>query len=177
MIFRNGSVQCVNEAFVLQASSNGVPSLSLENSVVQDTGAAVWALAGNATISSSTIEYNFYGVWQDSDGTNVGTIDLSGGDAGGMNTVACNRSEGESPPGCSVLNSTSKVLNASNVNWDTPGPDVFLCFALPWSVSSCNCRSPDQCVAAPGSNGMDAVNISTGTIQTKGHGMAAITRP
>ena len=46
--------------------------------MVQSCGVGVYASAGLATISDSTIEYNDYGVWQDTDGINIGIIDISG---------------------------------------------------------------------------------------------------
>jgi len=72
--------------------------------------------------------------------------------------------------GVSVLNTTSRPLNASNVSWDTSGPDVFECNA---QVSSCTCEIPG-CTDTPGSNGMDAVYESTGTITTAGNQLSTL---
>ena len=172
MTFENGTVDCLqNEGFYLQASAKGVPSLTLSNTTIQNTGLAVYASAGAVAISSSTIEYNGGGVEQDTDGTNIGTIDLSGGAAGGVNVVACsNTIEGPMATGVSVLNTTSRPLNASNVSWDTSGPDVFECDA---QLGSCTCEI-SSCTDAPGANGMDAVYESNGIITTTGNQLSTL---
>jgi hypothetical protein len=168
MTFENGIVGCIlDQAFYLVASPQGVPSLNVSNSTIENAGLGIYASAGTATISSSTIVYNGGGVMQDTDGTNIATIDLSGGAAGGTNIVACS-SNLEGPAGAtgvSVLNTTSMPLNASNVAWDTPEPDVFACDA---NLGNCTCEAAG-CADAPGANGMDAVSESTGAINTTGN--------
>ena len=172
MTFENGTVDCLlNEGFYLQASLKGVPSLTLSNTTIENTGLAVYASAGAVAISSSTIEYNGGGVEQDTDGTNIATIDLSGGAEGGVNVVACsNAIEGPMATGVSVLNTTSRPLNASNMSWDTSGPDVFECDA---QLGSCTCEI-SSCTDAPGANGMDAVYESNGIITTTGNQLSTL---
>ena len=170
MTFDDGMVQCVSgNGFELEASANGLPTLTLNGTVIQNTLIGVHVPAGSATISKSTIQYNSTGVEQDTDGTNTGSIDLSGGDAGGANIVACNAASAGSV-GVSVLNTTAKMLNASNVEWDTPGPDVFMCDA---SLMNCSCQIT-MCTADAGANGMDAVYESSGTIVTTGNELVPV---
>jgi len=167
MTFENGAVQCVGEqGFLLQASSQGAPSLSLSNATIQNAGLGIQASAGTVTVSNSTLQYNGGAVEQDSDGTNVAAIDLSGGAAGGTNTIACsNRIQAPGATGVSVLNTTSKALNASNVAWDTVGPDLFACNA---QLASCICESA-VCESPPGGDAMDAVTESMGAVTTTGN--------
>jgi hypothetical protein len=175
MTFENGTVQCIlDQGFYLEASPKGVPSLTLKNTTIQNTGLGVYASAGTAAISGSTIRYNGGGVQQDTDGTNIATIDLSGGAEGGVNTVACSNSIEGTPwgyaTGISVLNTTSHPLNASNVSWDTSGPDVFGCDA---QLSDCTCEIA-SCATAPGADGMDAVYEAAGTITTTGNQLSTL---
>jgi len=175
--FDNGNVQCIaGPGFTLTASANGVPTLNLNKSTVQNTELGIHVQAGTATVSKSTIQFNYNGVKQDSDGTHDGTIDLSGGGAGGHNSVICANS-GESvfglqsgPPAISVLNVTGDELNASGVLWDTSGPDRFTCNP---AITSCSCQSA-SCSVTPGSDGMDAVDTSTGSVNTADAGTSAV---
>jgi hypothetical protein len=73
-------------------------------------------------------------------------------------------------PGVSVLNTTSAVLNASHVAWDTPGPDVFGCDS---TLSSCSCQT-SGCAAPAGADGMDAVNESSGSITTTDNSLSTV---
>jgi len=68
-------------------------------------------------------------------------------------------------PAMAVLNTTSATLNASNVSWDTPGPDHFRCDS---TGTACTCQIT-SCTKPGGVDGMDAVDLSTGTITTNGH--------
>jgi len=179
--FKNGTVQCMlGVGFLMQATANGTPTLTLDRTTIQNTAIAISASAGTATVSSSTIQYNANGVEQTSSGENSATIDLSGGgpDAG-TNTIICSNGDACPPPGdntgCqspgfSVLNSTAQTLDASNVTWDTRGPDLFACDA---TLSNCTCKIP-SCTDSPGSEGMDAVTTSTGTITTTGNRFVAV---
>jgi hypothetical protein len=171
MIFDNGTVQCIaGIGFLLQATPKGVPALTLNGTTVQNTQLALQAFAGTATISSSTIKYNGTGVIQGLDATGISTIDLSGAD-GGPNTVACSNSiEGGQTPGVSVLNTTSRPLDASNLSWDTPAPDLFSCNA---HLTLCACAIP-ACSVDAGVDGMDAVTVSTGAITTTGHQLSTL---
>ncbi len=164
---KNGTVQCIwNNAFELQASDAGTPTLALDNMLIRDSNTGIYVLAGTATVTNSTLRRNFIGVEQASDSNgNIGAIDLSGGG----NTVVCNtQREGESgEPGMDVYNDSSNPLNASNVAWDTPGPDFFDCDS---AFDTCTC-SLSSCILDAGSDGMDAVEDSTlrGGIITTGH--------
>ena len=174
MTFSNGTVQCISgDGFLLQASSNGVPTLTLDSTTIQNTEYALFATAGKATVSGSTIQYNYNGVQQGTDGTNTATVDLNGG-AAAENTIVCansvesvNGANGESlTPAVCVLNTTTANLDASNTEWDTASPDQFSCDA---SLTSCTCESAN-CADPGGFDGMDAVYDSSGTVTTKGNG-------
>jgi hypothetical protein len=154
------------DAFDLTASSSGVPLLTLDGATIRHNGRAIDAKAGQATVTNSTIEYNYNGVEQDTDGINVGIIDLSGGG----NTVACSSVietvTGATAPGVSVLNVAAKPLDATNVAWDTSSPDVFDCDA---TLASCSCAA-SSCTRNAGADGMSAVyENATGTIDTTGN--------
>ena len=172
--FDNGTVQCIyGDAFLLNASKNGTPTLTLDNTTIQNTEFGVNANAGSATVSNSTIWYNYNGVEQGTDGTNLSSLDLSSGGDGGTTTVVCNNSyesvHGRATPGASVLNSTTASLNAQNVDWDTPGPDLFSCNP---TLTSCTCEISSCTVytADGGFDGLDAVYTSSGTVDTSGNG-------
>jgi hypothetical protein len=174
----NGTVQCIaGDAFLLEttASGNGTPTLNLDATTIQNTNLALYASAGTATLTNSTIQYNVSGVEQALSGKNTATIDLSGAGAdGGTNTIICSNSTecaGFEPcqTGVSVLNATTQNLNASNVTWDTSGPDLFKCNG---ALASCTCEIA-SCTDSPGANGMDAVYISSGTITTTGNQLSA----
>ncbi len=177
MTFNNGTVQCISgDAFLMNASVAGSPTLTLDNTTIQNTEFGVYANAGSATISNSTIWYNFNGVEQGTDGTNVSSLDLSSGGDGGTTTVVCNASyesiHGRGTPGVSVLNSTSTPLNAQNVDWDTAGPDLFSCNA---KLTSCTCELSSCTVytADGGFYGLDAVYTGAGTVDTGGNGQSS----
>jgi hypothetical protein len=119
---------------------------------------------GSVTAMNSLIGHNFVGAWQDLDGT----VDLSGGG----NTVICNsKLEGDAFltgfPGMDVYNYSTTVLNASNVTWDTAGPDFFKC---DYAIQNCSCNNA-SCATPAGGDDMDAVEDSTnlGGITTAGN--------
>ncbi len=176
MTFNNGTVQCISaDAFLLNTSpkGNGNPKLTLLNSTVQNTEFGVLANAGAATISNSNIQYNYKGVEQGTDGTNVSSIDLSSGGDGGTTSVVCSNSyesvRGRSSSGASVINDTANSLNAQNVTWDTSVPDQFSCTTT--TFASCTCESTTCTVNIDdaGYDGLDAVYVSTGTVDTSGN--------
>jgi hypothetical protein len=174
----NGAVECVGgTAILLESSENGAPSLSMNETTIEDAQVGLHALAGTATIARSFFQYISIGIEQDTDGVNIASIDLSGGADGGVNTVACNTSGGlggdAGMPGTSVINLTLNLLNASNVDWDTPGPDQFSCNA---SLLVCTCQI-SSCTTAPGTDGMDVVAESSGQILTAGNGLAPTCSP
>jgi hypothetical protein len=177
--FTSATVQCISgSGFELLADGPLVPSLTLASSTVQNTEYGVYAEAGTATITGSVIEFNYHGVQQDTDGTRVGAIDLSGGSSGTTNSVVCSSSAesiyaggGGLAPGVSVLNTTANDLNASNTDWDTTGPDLFTCDDS--SLATCTCPS-SACTLTAGADGMDAVEASTGTVTTTGAGLSTI---
>jgi hypothetical protein len=165
----DGAVQCVGgTAFALEGSTNGVPTVVIDDVTIEDATVGVHAFAGTATITSSTIEYNTIGVEQDTDGTHIATIDLSWGGGGNVNVVACNISGDGGMIGASVINRTSQVLEAQQVDWDTMAPDVFSCDL---NLMNCSCQIPN-CTDSPGADGMDAVTESSGSIDTSGNGSA-----
>jgi hypothetical protein len=175
MTFSNGTVQCISgDGFLMQATANGTPTLTMSKTTIQNTEYAIDATAGSASISGSTIQYNYNGVMQGTDGTNKSTIDLSGGTAGGVNTVVCansiesvNGAGGGLTPAVCVLDTTADNLNASNVDWDTAGPDEFSCNA---ALTSCTCELMAGCSNAGGVDGMDAVYTGAGTVTTTNNG-------
>jgi hypothetical protein len=165
--FNNGTVQCLGgTGFLLQASANGAPTLSLDSSIIQNTELGIAATAGTATVTNTTLNYNVIGVEQSQDSSgNNGSIDLSGGG----NTVICSSNQetslGTVSPGIDVYNTSTANLNASNVAWDTASPDYFDC-----DVNfSCTCNLT-SCTTAAGADDMDAVEDSTalGGITTTG---------
>ncbi len=178
MTFNNGTVQCISgNGFLLQATKEGTPILNMDSSTMQNLEYGIVATAGTATVSNTTIQYMFIGVDQDTDGTNISTIDLSGGSIGGTNTVACANSVesvdgmgGRASSAVAVLDNTTATLNASNVNWDTSGPDTFECTNA--ALTTCTCEI-NSCTDSAGQDGMDAVYTSAkGTITTTGNGSA-----
>ena len=175
LTFENGAVQCISGGgFGLVASaSGGLPALTLSNTTIQNTELGLYASAGTATVSSSTIQYNYDGVEQDGDGTNIASVDLSGGTSGTTNTVVCSNSAesalgGLDGPGVDVLNNTSNGLAADNVDWDTAGPDVFTCGA---GNANCTCAIT-TCTNLAGIDDMNAVDESSGFITTTGNGLS-----
>jgi hypothetical protein len=168
LTFNNGTVQCITgRAFQLHASPSGTPAVSIGNTVIRNTDLGIYASAGIASVTGSTISYNFIGVQQDTDAANNnGTIDLSDGG----NTVICsNKSEysqgATTHPGIDVLNSSVVNLNASYVAWDTAGPDYFQCDS---AFASCTCNDT-SCTTDAGSDDMDAVEVGDAGITTTGN--------
>jgi hypothetical protein len=162
MTFKNGTVQCITGAgFRLNTSGNGngSPSLTLDSTTIQNTDRAIYASAGKATVTNTTINYNFNGVQQDTDGTNNGTIDLTGGG----NTVVCSSnqesSQGSSNEGIDVYNTSTANLGADNVAWDTTAPDYFSCDSAS-GTATCSCNITTCSNTAPFDD-MDAVEDST----------------
>jgi len=172
MTFDNGHVQCIaGDGFKLTSSTMGAPVLKLDNTTIQNTEQAILAVGGTATVSSSTIQFNYNGVEQ----TDGGTVDLSGGGLGGTNTVVCSNSfesiHGTGGiPGVDVLNTNGTTLNASDVAWDTPGPDLFSCNA---ALTTCTCEI-GSCVNPGGKDGMDAVYTASGTVTTTGASQSSV---
>jgi hypothetical protein len=168
---KNGTVQCIGApAFQLQASTKGTPTVTIDNTVIQNTDLGIYASAGTATVTNSTVNFNFIGIWQDTDGTHNGKIDLSGG---GNAVICSNKSEnsqGTADAGIDVFNTSKKNLNASSVAWDTTGPDYFKCDA---ALASCSCNLA-SCNTAAGGNDMDAVEVGDAGITTTGNTQSPI---
>ena len=170
MSLDHATIQCMSFAGIEvppESLAEVRTSLTLKDTTIQNTQFALEVFAGSAVVSNSTIRYNGHGVGASA------TVDLSGGDAGGRNTVVCsNRIEAAGgPPGVSVLNQAGTTLNASNVDWDTPGPDLFSCDS---SVLNCTCQIA-ACTDTPSADGMDAVVIDGGgTIITTGNGLSSL---
>ena len=174
--FNNGTVQCLaGTAFGLMDSLNGIgpPTLNLDHTLIQNTELGILASDGTATVTNSTVNFNNGGVQQATDGTNNGTIDLSGGG----NTVVCSSNQEtaqfNSNPGISVYNTSTANLAADNVAWDTSGPDHYDCDSL---FTSCTCNL-GSCTVAAGTDGMDAVEDSTnkGGVTTTTNTLSSIT--
>jgi hypothetical protein len=168
----NATIQCIaGDGFKLQSSANGNPSVTIDKATIQNTDLGIWASAGKATVTNSTIQYNFNGVQQDTDGTNNGAIDLSGGG----NTVVCSSnkesSAGSANEGIDVSNTSTANLNASNVAWDTTGPDYFECTGNT-STATCTCLAASCSDAGPFDD-MDAVDFNDAGINTTGATQAA----
>jgi hypothetical protein len=158
---------CIDTAAMrLQASDAGSPTVTLSRADIENTDVGLIASAGTATVYYSLIRYNHIGVEQATDGTNNGTTDLSGG----SNTVICSSSSESSQdggvvlPGIDVFNTSSAILNASNVMWDTAGPDYFTCDP---AFTSCACNLT-SCSTTPGSDDMDAVTLDAGITRLDG---------
>jgi len=170
----NATIQCgFGTGLLLQSSSIGSPSVTLDTVTIQNTELGISAGAGTVKAVNSTILFNYNGVQQTSDfsGAN-GTLDLSGGG----NTVVCSSSAqsstGNSNPGISVYNTSTANLAADNVAWDTTGPDYFDCDP---AFTSCVCNL-GSCTVTAGSDGMDAVEDSTnlGGVTTTGNTLSGI---
>jgi hypothetical protein len=175
MSLSNATIQCIGgTGFLLHESLNqmsGMPSLTLDHTVIQNTNLGILAFAGTASLTNSTIAFNAQGVQQDSDGANVGSIDLSDGG----NTVICSSAQESTVPiaindieGVDVYNATDAGLKADNVAWDTSAPDDFSCSDIT-SSASCSC-SITTCSATAPFDDMDAVQLSgnSGTISQTG---------
>jgi hypothetical protein len=171
--FKNGTVQCIGgPGFWLQQSYYmiaGTPTVTIDNTLIQNTdGPGIYATAGSVTVTKSSIQFNVVGVEQDSDGTNVGSIDLSGGG----NAVICSSSSESSVTisneGVDVYNTTDAGLKADNVAWDTSAPDYFSCNGLT-GAATCTCEI-SSCSANAPFDDMDAVqlSVSSGSITQTG---------
>ncbi len=170
MTFGNGSVQCINaSAFVLDPSPShgGAPQLTLTGTTIQNVGGVGLDQAnGMAVVSNSVFRYNFNAVAAYGSG-----VDLSGGDAGGRNTIACN--SGVEVPngtavGAGVYSYASTSLDARNIDWDTPGPDQFECSGFPLQ---CVCAIA-ECTKSAGADGIDLEYVNAAPILTSGNGMS-----
>jgi hypothetical protein len=158
---KNATVQCIaGTAFLQEASTNGtagVPTLTIERTVIQNADVGIHASAGTTTVTKSTLNYNFIGVWQDTDFPYAVAIDLSGGG----DTVICSSnvesSQKSTFPGIDVYNTNAANLKADNVAWDTAGPDYFQCDN---AFASCACNNA-SCTTAAGGDDMDAVQGTT----------------
>ncbi len=166
MSIANATVQCAFErAFTLIDSVAGSPALAIDNTLfIYNSGAGIDAQAGTATVMNSTFRHNLVGAVQEASGT----IDLGGGG----NVIVCSTNVGilNALPGVGVWNLSSTNLNASNVAWDTPGPDFFTCNR---TLTTCSCNLA-SCTLDAGSDGMDAVEDSTllGGVPTAGNTLA-----
>src|SRR5581483_2046153 len=168
----NATVQCIaGDGIRLESTANGSPILTMSSGTIQNTENGLHVSAGTATLTNTTIWYNYFGVQQDQQGT----VDLSGGTTGG-NTVVCSNSfesvfgiGGLSHlVGVSVLDSNGNALDADNVAWDTSPPDLFSCDA---ALTTCNCDNA-TCTNPGAAEGMDAVETSTGAISQNNPGLS-----
>ena len=156
VVFNNGTIQCQDTfGIAVYDFNNNNPMAYLDSDVIENTGVGIESSAGAVSVTNTTIEYNFVGVQQDYAVT-TGLVDLGGGG----NTVVCSSSvEGGTPGnyagsvGADVYNPSSVLLNASNVAWDTPGPDYFTCDS---TLTTCTCNIA-SCTTVGGSDDMDAV--------------------
>jgi len=168
------TIQCMSLYGIaaLDDGAGGMPSLTVTKTTIQNTDLALVDEAGSVAVSDSVIRYNSIGVSQGGSIFRNGSVDLSGGQDGGRNTVACSSSieSGSSYPGVSIWNGGINALNASNVDWDTPGPDLFSCDE---NLANCTCQI-HACTVVPGADGMDAVVSSSGTILTTGNGLSPL---
>jgi hypothetical protein len=169
LTFKNGTVQCIaSPAFQLVSpGTNGPPKAIIDNTIIRNTDLAIYATAGGiASVTNSTLQYNFVGVQQDTDGVADGTVDL--GDGG--NTVICSSNVESSTlnmyPGIDVFNTSAATLQASNVAWDTASPDFFTCDTN--TPPTCSCALA-ACSTDAGSNDMDAVSTTDAGIDTTGN--------
>jgi hypothetical protein len=158
VIFFNGTVQCIGStAFETQIGDAGTPFVNVDSTLIRNTDLGFHAAAGQITFTYTRFEHNWRGVWQD-DG---GIINLAGiGLPYDFNTVICSSAVEASHgggPGVDVYNTSANMLNASNLTWDTPGPDYFSCDS---AFQSCSCNLA-SCTLDAGSDGMDAVEDST----------------
>src|SRR5262249_12306428 len=148
------------------------PTLTMDKTLIQNTEIGVYVSGGVATVSNSTIQFNYRGVQQDTpDGVNSGTLDLTGGGVGGNTVVCSNSSEsnlGNTYPGVNVYNTSLANLAADNVAWNTSSPDYFQCDMNVPADCTCNLAS---CTVTAGGENMDAVEDSfeLGGITTTGN--------
>jgi hypothetical protein len=164
---KNATLQCIGGTALAVEAIPGFPfpTVTLDNVLIQNTNLGIYASAGTVNVTNSTVRYNVIGVQQAYDAFNHlnGTINL----ADGGNTVICSNysenagfSRGPSPadggPGIDVWNTSKASLNASNVAWDTAGPDYFKCDL---AFTSCTCNLT-ACSSDAGVEDMDAVEDS-----------------
>ena len=161
---QSATVQCISGLAISAqvpffSMGNGVPTVTIDRTVIQNTDTGIYAAAGTTTVTNSTLNYNFIGVWQDTDfNADAVAIDLSGG----SNTVICSSnvesSQQSTFPGIDVYNTNTANLKADNVAWDTAGPDYFQCDN---GFASCACNNA-SCTTTAGGDDMDAVQGTTG---------------
>jgi hypothetical protein len=162
-LLQHATIQCSRGGgiYVFQLGDDPSPgTLELDDSTIQNTFLGLGIANGTATVSNSTIQFNVYGVQQYEDGT----IDLSGGDAGGRNTIVCSSGleagdAGDLGAGVANYSYSQTTLNAENVAWDTVGPDLFGCDqgnSSQQPFEKCTCLNA-SCAVSPGADGMDAV--------------------
>jgi hypothetical protein len=151
----NATFECIN----LNAVGVEGGAVTVSNSLIRNCQYGLATIGGSITADNCTIMYSVAGVAQEG-----GTVDLSGGG----NTVICSSSredtimQGLFPVGMDVYNAGTGSLNASNVAWDTAGPDYFTCSA---DFTTCTCNNA-SCSTNPGSDDMDAVTLDAGIITT-----------
>ncbi len=176
--FKNGTIQCIvgDGLYVAGGGTYGLPSITIDSTTIQNTDIGIYAQAGTITVSNTTINFNYIGVQQDTDGTDNAAIDLTGAGVGG-NIVVCSSnaesSQGATNPGIDVYNTSTVNLAADDVAWDTSGPDYFSCDS---AFASCTCNNA-ACTVTPGADGMDAVEDSTnlGGVTTTNNTLSTIT--
>jgi hypothetical protein len=167
---KNATLECISGRAIATfvSASGGTANVTLDSSTIQNTDIGIYAPSGTVKVTNSTINYNFIGVWQQADVTYNGTVDLSGGG----NTIICSSNKESSTnsanPGIDVYNSSTAVLKADNVSWDTASPDYYSCLG---DFSTCTCLLDGGCTTAAGLDDMDAVEDSTnlGGITTTGN--------
>jgi hypothetical protein len=166
LTIRNGIVQCVAGTGISSSAGAVDGQLFIDNTTIQNTGIGLLASGAAVSVTNSLLRYNGIGIAQNSDAV----VDLGGGG----NTVICSTSvegnSGSTWPGIDVWNASPLDLNASNVAWDTAGPDYFSCDAggPNGGFLSCSCNLA-SCSTAAGADGMDAVATAGGRIILTGH--------
>jgi hypothetical protein len=156
----NATIQCQSTGGI---GVLGPATVTLDSSLIRNCDIGLAVGSGAVSVTNSLIVYSVIGAEQ----LMGGSIDLSGGG----NTVVCSStvedsSQSWSTVGIDVFNAGPNSLNASNVAWDTTGPDSFACSS---DLSVCAC-SLSSCTTGPGSNDMDAVTIDGGgSITTTGN--------
>jgi hypothetical protein len=141
LTLKNATIQCIAGAGVAANSGNGwgVPTVTIDSSLIQNTDQGIEASAGTATVTNTTVRFNYIGVEQDIDYSFGGpSIDLGGGG----NTVICSRSaessQGAMLPGLDVYNASTTQMKADNIAWDDAPPLYAECDN---QFQSCNCLS------------------------------------
>ena len=153
---------------------DGGPSATVRNTTIQNLSFGVLASAGNLTISSSIIRFNYVGVWQDALGSPFGTVDLSGGALGGSNTVVCTSSS-EAPldelldfPAIAVTEHDPRDARRQQCrSWLTRLGPTSLSAVPPGTMSRLRDQRSARIPAA--STEWTQINMSSGTITTAGH--------